>query len=65
MTVVVCGLATVGATMAAWLLQRGHEVIGVDLDDAKREAAAGGGAPVAEPGLAEVFAEGIAAGLKL
>lgn len=62
MTVVVCGLATVGATMAAWLLQRGHEVIGVDLDDAKREAAAGGGAPVAEPGLAEVFAEGIAAG---
>ena len=60
MTAVVCGLATVGATMAAWLLQRGHAVIGVDIDDAKREAAAGGRAPVTEPGLAEVFADGIA-----
>lgn len=60
MTAVVCGLATVGATMAAWLLQRGHAVIGVDIDDAKREAAAGGRAPVTEPGLAAVFADGIA-----
>ncbi len=55
MTVVVCGLATVGATMAAWLLERGHSVIGVDIDPAKRAAMADGKAPVSEPGLAEIF----------
>ena len=62
MTVVVCGLATVGASMAAWLLERGHTVVGVDTDASKREAVAGGRAPVSEPGMAEAFADGVATG---
>jgi len=62
MSVVVCGLATVGASMAAWLLERGHSVIGVDTDAAKRAAIAGGLSPVTEPGLAGAFARGLAEG---
>jgi GDP-mannose 6-dehydrogenase len=62
MTVVVCGLATVGATMAAWLLERGHQVVGVDTDVAKLDAIAEGQSPVNEPGLAAIFAQGFASG---
>jgi len=62
MTVVVCGLATVGATMAAWLLERGHRVIGVDTDAGKRDAVLAGCAPVNEPGLEPIFARAVATG---
>jgi GDP-mannose 6-dehydrogenase len=62
MTVVICGLATVGASMTAWLLERGHTVIGIDTDARKRAAIADGRAPVTEPGLAEAFTRGLANG---
>ncbi len=63
MTIAVCGLATVGATMAAWLLERGHRVIGVDTDACKRGAILAGCAPVTEPGLEPIFAKSVAAGV--
>jgi len=62
MTVVVCGLATVGASMTAWLLERGHTVIGIDTDARKRAAIADGRAPITEPGLAEAFTRGLVTG---
>jgi GDP-mannose 6-dehydrogenase len=62
MTVLVCGLATVGATMAAWLLERGYRVVGVDTDVAKLDAIRAGRSPVNEPGLAPIFARGMESG---
>lgn len=62
MQVAVIGLGYVGAVTAACLAELGHDLVGVDLDPEKAEAVARGHAPVAEPGLDELLASGVASG---
>jgi GDP-mannose 6-dehydrogenase len=62
MRVAIAGLGYVGAVTAACLARLGHEVIGADTDADKVAAIADGRSPVAEPGLDELLAEGVAAG---
>lgn len=59
----VIGCGYLGAVHAAAMASIGHEVIGIDLDSQKVDALAHGEAPFFEPGLQEILAEGIAAGL--
>jgi GDP-mannose 6-dehydrogenase len=59
MKVAVFGLGYVGTVSAACLAANGHEVWGVDVDDAKVAAVQSGSSPVVEPGLSELVAEGI------
>ncbi|HKW34578.1 MAG TPA: UDP-glucose/GDP-mannose dehydrogenase family protein [Candidatus Acidoferrum sp.] len=54
----VFGMGYVGAVTAACLARAGHYVIGVDANEAKVSAMASGRAPVLEPGLEELVAEG-------
>lgn len=54
----VFGLGYVGAVTAACLAHRGHQVIGVDPNGAKVAAMDSGRAPVLEPGLEELIAQG-------
>lgn len=54
----VFGLGYVGAVTAACLAHRGHQVIGVDPNGAKVAAMESGRAPVLEPGLEELIAQG-------
>src|SRR5687767_945962 len=56
------GLGYVGAVTAACLARLGLDVIGVDTDEHKAAAIAGGRSPIAEPGLDELLAEGVASG---
>jgi GDP-mannose 6-dehydrogenase len=58
----VFGLGYVGSVSAACLAQGGHEVIGVDIDDAKLKMLAEGHAPVVEPGLNDLVRNGFEAG---
>jgi GDP-mannose 6-dehydrogenase len=58
----VFGLGYVGTVTAACVAANGHEVWGVDIDAAKAEEIRAGRSPVAEPGLAELVAQGVAAG---
>jgi GDP-mannose 6-dehydrogenase len=60
--VAIIGLGYVGAVTAGCLARLGREVIGVDSDALKSEAVAAGRSPIAEPGLDELLAEGVAAG---
>jgi GDP-mannose 6-dehydrogenase len=60
--VAVIGLGYVGVVTAACLARLGREVIGVDTDTHKTDAIAAGRSPIAEPGLDELLAEGVAAG---
>ena len=62
MKVAVLGLGYVGTVTAAGLASRGHEVVGVDVDEAKVEAISQGRSPVVEPGIDEMVAEGVASG---
>jgi len=57
-TVSVFGMGYVGAVTAACLAKAGHRVIGVDVNPAKVEMVESGHAPVLEPGLDELVAEG-------
>lgn len=50
------GLGKLGATMAACLASKGHEVVGVDVNARVVEAIREGHAPVVEPGLADLIA---------
>src|SRR5690348_2704342 len=54
MNISVVGLGKLGAVLAAVLADRGHEVIGVDLNQAFVDAVNQGRAPVSEPGLSEL-----------
>jgi GDP-mannose 6-dehydrogenase len=62
MKVAVFGLGYVGTVTAAGLASRGHEVVGVDVDDMKVEAIQHGRSPVVEPGIDEQIADGVRSG---
>lgn len=63
MKVAVVGLGYVGTVTAAGLASHGHEVVGVDVDRAKIEAINAGHSPVVEPGISELVADVVGAGL--
>ena len=60
LTVIGCGY--LGATHAACMAELGHEVLGVEVDDAERALLADGRAPFYEPGLADLLAKHVASG---
>jgi GDP-mannose 6-dehydrogenase len=62
LNVAIIGLGYVGAVTAACLAKLGVDVIGVDTDEHKVAAIAAGRSPIAEPGLDELLAEGVASG---
>jgi UDPglucose 6-dehydrogenase len=55
MKISVIGCGYLGAVHAAAMAELGHDVIGIDVDDAKITALASGRAPVFEPGLPEII----------
>lgn len=57
-SVSVFGLGYVGAVTAACLANKGHRVVGVDVNPAKVEMVESGRAPVLEPGLDQLVREG-------
>ena len=63
MTIAIFGLGYVGLTAAACLARSGHTVVGVDVSATKVEALNGGRSPITEPGLPELIADGVKAGL--
>ncbi|QAY60620.1 UDP-glucose/GDP-mannose dehydrogenase family protein [Microbacterium protaetiae] len=58
----VIGCGYLGAVHAAAMASIGHEVVGIDVDQAKIDRLARGEAPFFEPGLNEILAEGVASG---
>ena len=62
MNVAIVGLGYVGAVTAACLASLGRSVVGVDTDPHKVDAIAAGRSPIAEPGLDELLAQGVASG---
>jgi len=58
----IIGLGYVGAVTAACLADLGRDVIGVDQDAVKADAIAAARSPIAEPGLDDLLAAGVAAG---
>src|SRR5262249_60816146 len=52
----IVGLGKLGASMAAAIASRGHEVIGVDVNRRAVDAINGGHAPVQETGLDDLIA---------
>ena len=62
MNIVVFGLGYLGATNAACMAELGHDVLGVELDDARRESLAAGHLPFYEPELPELLTKHIDSG---
>ncbi|QIX28627.1 UDP-glucose/GDP-mannose dehydrogenase family protein [Nocardioides sp. JQ2195] len=62
MRISVIGTGYLGATHAAGMAELGHDVIGVDTDEAKVRALASGQLPFFEPGLPELIAKHVAPG---
>jgi len=62
MRVTVIGCGYLGATHAAAMAELGHEVLGMEIDPAKRAALAEGRVPIYEPGLADLLARHVASG---
>ena len=62
MRVSIFGLGYVGCVSAACLADAGHEVIGVDVNEAKIRAINAGESPIVEPGLAALVKRTVAAG---
>ncbi|GAA1165875.1 UDP-glucose dehydrogenase family protein [Corynebacterium glaucum] len=62
MRMTVIGTGYLGATHAACMAELGHEVLGVDVDEAKIEALKNGRVPFYEPGLPEVLERNLEAG---
>jgi UDPglucose 6-dehydrogenase len=58
----VIGCGYLGATHAACMAELGHEVLGVEIDAAKRQALTEGRVPFYEPGLPELLAKHVASG---
>jgi UDPglucose 6-dehydrogenase len=54
----VIGVGYVGLVTAACFAQAGHEVVCLDIDEAKLDRLRAGAAPIHEPGVEEVLAEG-------
>jgi UDPglucose 6-dehydrogenase len=61
-TIVVIGCGHVGLVMAAGLAELGHDVVGVDIDDALIERLRRGETHIHEPGLPELVASGLSNG---
>ena len=62
MKITVIGCGYLGATHAACMAELGHEVLGVEIDAAKREALTEGRVPFYEPGLPELLSKHVASG---
>jgi GDP-mannose 6-dehydrogenase len=58
----VFGLGYVGAVSVACLADRGHDVIGIDVNAAKADLIASGRSPIVEAGLEDLLRKGVAAG---
>ena len=63
MRISIFGLGYVGAVCAGCLSARGHDVIGVDVSQAKIDLINQGKSPIVEPGLAELLDAGVRSGL--
>ncbi|WP_065760791.1 nucleotide sugar dehydrogenase [Pseudomonas defluvii] len=63
MHISIFGLGYVGAVCAGCLSARGHQVIGVDISEAKIEMINQGQSPIVEPGLEALLQEGLRKGL--
>ncbi|WP_439031892.1 UDP-glucose dehydrogenase family protein [Gordonia terrae] len=63
MRIVVFGLGYLGATHAASMAELGHEVLGIELDDYRREELARGEVPFYEPGLPDLVRKHLESGL--
>ena len=61
-TISVFGLGYVGCVLAACLAERGHNVIGVDVNTMKVETLNRGESPLIEPGLGELIDKNVSAG---
>ena len=61
-TISVFGLGYVGCVLAACLAERGHNVIGVDVNTMKVETLNRGESPLIEPGLGELIHKNVNAG---
>lgn len=59
MKVAVFGLGHVGTVTADGLASRGHEVVGVDIDNLKVESIQDGRSPVVDPGMDVPLANGV------
>lgn len=62
MRISVIGCGYLGAVHAASMAKLGHEVVAVDIDEAKIAQLSAGKAPFFEPGLPEVLTEALASG---
>jgi GDP-mannose 6-dehydrogenase len=62
MKISIFGLGYVGAVSLACLARDGHEVIGVDIDEAKLDLIAKGKTPVVEEGMVDLMAQAASAG---
>lgn len=60
MTISVFGLGHVGTTLMGCLAKYGHEVVGVDVNPQKVRTIQNGASPVAEQGVGELIADGVA-----
>ena len=61
-TISVFGLGYVGCVLAACLAERGHNVIGVDVNTMKVESLNRGESPLIEPGLGELIHKNVSTG---
>ncbi|AGF73573.1 UDP-glucose dehydrogenase family protein [Corynebacterium halotolerans] len=62
MRMTVIGTGYLGATHAACMAELGHDVLGVDVDEAKIDSLQAGEVPFFEPGLPEVLTRNLEAG---
>lgn len=62
MRMTVIGTGYLGATHAACMAELGHDVLGVDVDEAKIDSLKAGEVPFFEPGLPEVLTRNLEAG---
>ncbi|GAA4669033.1 UDP-glucose/GDP-mannose dehydrogenase family protein [Nocardioides nanhaiensis] len=62
MKITVIGCGYLGATHAASMAELGHEVLGVEIDAAKRAALSEGRVPFFEPGLPELLSKHVESG---
>lgn len=62
MRISIFGLGYVGCVSAACFAKQGHDVVGVDVNAAKRDILAAGRSPVVEKDLDALIAEGVASG---
>ena len=63
MRISIFGLGYVGAVSLACLARDGHEVIGVDIDQAKLDLIASGKSPIVEEGILDLMRDVVASGL--